>query len=190
MKMREKFNRMYEFVQRDGKGTLLEHLEEIGYFTSPASTQYHLAKEGGLLEHSVNVTDLMIKIAVPLNQEKALSNDINKFTESIVIVGLFHDLGKAGYYGKPNYVENILKSGKRSEAKPYETNKELSNIPHEVSSIHILSQFIGLTEEETFAILYHNGLYTSVGYGLRGNEQPLQMLLHFSDLWCSRYTEV
>jgi len=189
MNMREKFNQMYNFIQREGKDELLRHLEEIGYFTSPASTQYHLAKECGLLEHSVNVADLMIKLATPLNQEKPLSNDIKKFTESIVIVGLFHDLGKAGYYGKSNYIENILKSGKRSEAKPYETNKELLNIPHEVSSIHILSQFIKLTEEETFAILYHNGLYTSIGYGLKGNEQPLQMLLHFSDLWCSREIE-
>lgn len=187
--MRKKFDEMYSFVQREGREGLLNHLEEIGYFTAPASTQYHLSQDGGLLEHSINVTDLMVKLAVPLNQEKALANDIKAFTESIVIVGLFHDLGKAGYFGKPNYVENILKSGKRSDAKPFETNKELLNIPHEVSSIHILSQFIELTEEETFAILYHNGLYTPIGYGLKGNEMPLQMLLHFADLWSSRVTE-
>lgn len=99
-------------------------------------------------------------------------------------------LGKASYYNKANYVPNILKSGEQSKSKPYETNKELLNIPHEISSIHILSKFIQLTEEETFAILYHNGLYTSVGYGLKGNERPLQMILHFADMWASRVVEI
>lgn len=181
--MRSKFDELYSFVQREGRDDLLKHLEEIGYFTAPASTQYHLSSDGGLLEHSLNVVNLMINLAPTLKQ------DCQGYIESVVIVGLFHDLGKAGYFGKPNYVENILKSGNRSDAKPYVTNKDLLNIPHEISGVHILSQFIKLTEEETFAILYHNGLYTNIGYGLKGNERPLQMLLHFADLWASRVIE-
>lgn len=181
--MREKFDYYFSFIQREGREELLKHLENNGYFTAPASSQYHLCKDGGLLEHSMNATQLMYDLAPILGLGKGLE-------ESIAIVGLFHDLGKSNYFGKPNYIENILKSGKRSDAKPYETNKELLSIPHEVSSIHILSQFIELTEEETFAILYHNGLYTSIGYCLKGNERPLQMLLHFSDMWASRVLEV
>ena len=181
--MRKQFNELFDHIKRDGKDELLQYLEDNEYFTAPCSSQYHLAEEGGLLEHSINVTELMLDLADFLNCFK------EDMTESIVIVGLFHDLGKSAYYKKPHYIENILKSGKRSESKPYTSNKDRLNVPHEVASIHILSKFIQLTEEETFAILYHNGLYTSTGYSLKGNERPLQTLLHFADLWCSRFIE-
>lgn len=178
-----RFKKLMENVKREGNENLLEHLKASGYFNAPCSSQYHLAEEGGLLKHSVNVTDLMLDMADLLN---CFEEDV---TESIIICGLFHDLGKANYYDKPNYVENILKSGKQSAAKPYARNKDRLNVSHEIASIHILSKFIQLTEEETFAILYHNGLYTSTGYSLKGNERPLQMILHFADLWASRVME-
>lgn len=187
--MRRKFDELFNLIEREGKDKLLEYLEKNGYFTAPCSSQYHLAEEGGLLEHSVNVTELMLELVPILNQDYKMSRNVTVLDESIVIVGLFHDLGKAAYYYKPNYVDNILKSGKRSESKPYTSNKDRLHVPHEVASIHILSKFIQLTEEETFAILYHNGLYTSTGYSLKGNERPLQTLLHFADLWCSRFIE-
>lgn len=82
---------------------------------------------------------------------------------AIIICALLHDLGKMGDYGKPNYVPNMIKSRKKdengeyplvqSEAKPYEINKELLYIPHEVRSIAIAERFIKLTEEEEQAIL-------------------------------------
>lgn len=181
--MKERFDVLYEHIAREGKEELSKMLNDIGYFEAPCSSQYHLAKAGGLLEHSVNVAELMLDLA------PSLGLDDREETESIVLTGLFHDIGKAEYYFKPNYVENILKSGKISETKPYVSNKDRLNIPHEVASIHILSECIDLTEEETFAILYHNGLYTPVGYNLKGNERPLQMLLHFADMWASRVIE-
>lgn len=179
--MRNKFNEYYSEINRPGAEDLLAHLHAIGYFTAPASSQYHLAYDGGLLEHSLNVLDIILRLQEPLG--------LKATTESIVLVALFHDIGKAAYYNKPNYIENILKSGKRSDAKPYETNKEGFGIPHEISAVHILSQFIELTEEETFAILVHNGLYTSVGYSLKGKERPLQLALHTADMWASRFVE-
>lgn len=181
---KERFDKLISLINREGKDKLLEYLNENGYFTAPCSSQYHGSREGGLLEHSVNVADLMLDISDTLN---CFAEEI---TESIILVGLFHDLGKSGYFNKANYVPNILKNGKQSDAKPYEVNKELLGIPHEVSSIHILSKFIQLTEEEAFSILYHNGLYTGIGRELKGNERPLQMILHFADMWASRVDEV
>jgi len=119
-----------------------------------------------------------------------ITSDINITLESIKIVSLLHDLGKMGQFGKPQYSENYLVSGKRSDKKPFETNKNLLPVPHEIRSIQIASQFIELTEEENFAILMHNGMYSDLKYQLQGKETPLQMLLHFSDLWCSRCIEV
>lgn len=181
---RDRFNKLFSLIEREGKENLLNYLNENGYFTAPCSSQYHSCKEGGLLEHSVIVTDLMIDMSDALNYFE------EKMTESIIITGLFHDLGKADYYNKANYVPNILKSGKQSETKPYEVNKALLKIPHEVSSIHILSKFIKLTEEEVFTILHHNGAYGATWYDLKNNERPLQMILHFSDMWASRVDEV
>ena len=59
---------------------------ETSYLTAPASTKYHLCKEHGLLEHSVNVAETMLKI------KAQLAPDISD--ESCVIVSLLHDLGK------------------------------------------------------------------------------------------------
>ena len=44
-----------EFVHRPGSAKLLEWMETTDFFTAPASTRFHAAYEGGLLEHSLNV---------------------------------------------------------------------------------------------------------------------------------------
>ncbi|MBU5311880.1 HD domain-containing protein [Tissierella carlieri] len=181
---KERFDKLFSLINREGKDKLLEYLNENEYFTAPCSSQFHGSKEGGLLDHSVNVADLMLDISDTLNYFD------KEMIESIIIVGLFHDIGKSGYFNKANYVPNILKSGKQSDAKPYEVNKELLKIPHEISGIHILSKFIQLTEEEVYAILHHNGAYGTTWYELKSNERPLQMVLHFADMWASRVDEV
>lgn len=176
--MLTRFNELWSEITREGSDKLLDHMRNIGYFDAPASSAYHLSKRGGLLEHSINVTETLLKMANAV--------DAPYTRESLIIVGLLHDLGKAGFYGKPAYTENILKSGKQSDAKPYETNKELIAIPHEVVATIIIPQFMQLTEDEMFAILYHNGLYTNIGYQLKGKETPLMILTHCSDMICSR----
>ena len=56
-------------------------------------------------------------------------------------------------------------------------------------SVAIASMFIDLTEEEQFAILYHNGLYGDFKYEIQGNETPLYLILHFADMWAARIIE-
>lgn len=77
----------------------------------------------------------------------------------------------------------------QSEAKPYEINKDLYPIDHEIRSIKIAQQFIDLTEDEEIAILWHNGLYGNFRYQIQNKETPLYMLLHFADMWASRVIE-
>ena len=172
-----------EVVGIDG---LLKHMEEIGYFTAPCSGGNHLAKEGGLAEHSWNVFKTMLSIRDALDT----IDDLFIQNRSIVLTALLHDLGKCGDHGKANYVPNILKSGEQSEKKPYETNKDLLYIPHEVRSIKIASEYISLTEDEEWAILMHNGLYGDFKYSIQGKETPLYLLLHTADMWASRVLEV
>ena len=176
MNLREKFLEYFSKINREGKEELFNHLEECCYFTAPSSSSYHGAHISGNFEHSMAVTEQLLKF-------HAAQDIINIPEESLIICGLFHDLGKSDYYQKPTYIQNLLKSGKQSESKPYKTNSDLLGIPHQVASIHILARFIKLTEQETFAILYHNGLYTPDGRVIQGKEQALQQLLHWADMW-------
>lgn len=168
-------------TNRDGMKELVEHMRKIGFFTSPASTCHHMAKKGGLAEHSLNV----FRVADALNDALAFPC---KHSE-IVVAALLHDLGKCGQFGKAEYQQNILKSGKVSDSKPYERNKELLPVDHEVRSVAIASQYIKLSEAEQHAILMHNGLYGPFKYSIQGNETPLYMLIHWADMWASRVLE-
>lgn len=196
MTTKEKITAALLSTERPGMVELLNHMEEIGYFEAPCSGGNHLAKEGGLAEHSWNVNGIMRAM-----QETVISGDCEIPDYSIDIVSLLHDLGKCGDYGKANYVENWIKDGrptkaepeqkyKISETKPYKTNPDLLYVPHEVRSVKIASQFIHLTEYEEQAILFHNGLYGDFRYAIQGKETPLYLLLHFADMWASRVMEV
>lgn len=184
-------------TRRAGMDKLIDWMENNGFFTSPCSGGNHLAKEGGLAEHSLNVFRLMNADAVC----KMKVEDYESNKSSIIITSLLHDLGKCGDYGKPGYVPNMIKDGrptkaepeqkyKQSETKPFEVNKELIPVDHEIRSVKIASKFIDLTEEEELAILWHNGLYGNFKYQIQGKETPLYLLLHFADMWASRVVEI
>lgn len=173
-------------TKREGMEDLIEYIKKCGFYKAPCSGSYHLAKEGGLLEHSLNVLHNAEKISAALIGTKNLKKEKK---DSIAICALLHDLGKMGQFEKPNYVPNILKSGSISDSKPYKTNPDLLYVDHEIRSVAIASMFIDLTEEEQFAILYHNGMYGNLKYALSGNETPLYMIIHWADMWASRITE-
>lgn len=170
-------------TRRKGIEDLVNAMKDAGYFEAPCSGSNHLAEDGGLAQHSLNVYRLMKELA----ESWCVGTEVTD--ESIILCSLLHDLGKMGDHGKPNYVENILRDGKRSEKKPYETNKDLLYLPHEVRSVCIAERYIQLTEDEEWAITCHNGLYGDFRYVVNGKETPLYMLLHFADMWASRVVE-
>lgn len=172
-------------TKREGMDGLLDYMEECGFFTAPCSGSYHLAKEGGLLEHSLNVLHAAEKISCALIGSKNLNKELKS---SIALCALLHDLGKMGQFEKPNYVPNILKDGSPGK-KPYNTNPDLLYVDHEIRSVAIASMFIDLTEEEQFAILYHNGMYGPLKYSLQGKETQLYMIIHWADMWAARVME-
>lgn len=173
-------------TKREGVEELLAYMDEIGFFTAPCSTRYHLAQEGGLAEHSVNVLNSAEKLSVALYGAKNITEQIRS---SIIICSLLHDLGKCGDYGKPMYVDKVLKSGKKG-VQPYETNKALTKVPHAVRSIKLATLFIDLTEDEEWAILTHDGLYDFMKYEIPGSETPLSLILHWADMWASHVLEI
>ncbi len=178
---------------REGMSDLVKYMEEYGFFTAPCSTSYHLAKEGGLAEHSLNV----FTVAEELYHLWELQAVIPE--ESVTISALLHDIGKMGQFGKANYVPNMLRGRAtkanpnpelyQSDKKPYIGNPELLYVDHECRALSIISKYIDLTEEEQQAILWHNGLYGSFRYQIQGKETPLYLLIHSADMWASRVIE-
>ena len=90
--MKEKFLELLKQVKREGIDDLIEFLEKSDFFKAPASTRFHGNYEGGLLEHSMKVYEIL-KYKVETNIIK-----INTPQESLILIALLHDLCKANYY--------------------------------------------------------------------------------------------
>lgn len=183
-------------TKREGISELLAHMEEIGFFTAPASGGNHMCVDGGLVIHTAGV----MKLAQKFGKMLYSPDEFKEMRNSIRIVSALHDLGKAGAFDKSYYVENYIKDGritkgnpeqkyKRSESKPFEINKDMLHIDHPQLSVKEADLYIQLTEEEYYAILFHDGLYGNMAYYLKGHERPLQTLLHFADFWCAQFLE-
>ena len=157
--------------------TFLE--KETAWLTAPASTRFHLCKEGGLLEHSVNVAETLLKIKPILYP--AIED------ESCVIVALFHDLGKAGTPNGAQYLKNEPTERQKqygySATYPYSFNKNLTYLSVPIRSLYLILPFITLSEEEAQAIAYHDGQYVDDNRSVAKNESPLTLLLQYADNW-------
>lgn len=173
---------VYENIHRKGIDDLFRYLvKETDFFKAPASTKYHGAYFGGLLEHSLEVYYQLIKLANIYNYE--LRKPAN--AESATIVSLFHDVCKIN-----TYVESV-KSVKNQntglwESIPcyiYDTSNNVFGA-HGAESMYIVSRFIDLTEAEAVAIYHHMGnwdasKYDNVSQAYETNR--LAWLLHVAD---------
>ena len=154
---------------------------ETTWFTSPASTRFHLAEEQGLLRHSVGVAETLLRF------QEYLAPAIPE--ESCVIVGLFHDLGKLGMPGKPLYLPNDNEWVVKNRGIRYKINQDVVAMGLAVRSIFLVSQYIPLSEAEAQAITYHDGQYIDDNKIIAHKEEPLTLLLHWADYWTAHIYE-
>lgn len=172
---KEYFIKALRSTNREGIDKLISCLEyETDFFTAPASTKYHLAYEGGLLEHSLNVLNML--------KEECL--DITELSsESIVLVSLLHDVCKANYY-KKDY-RNVKVDGTWKQVECYTVDDQVP-LGHGEKSVIILQNYINLTLEEAMAIRWHmGGFETKENYNCVNkafNEYKLAFLLHIADM--------
>ena len=159
---------------------LMSYIEnETEYLTAPASTRFHLCHEQGLLEHSVNVAETMLKLKSTLAPE--ISDD------SCVIVALLHDLGKAGMPGNPQYIKNEPTPKQKAYGyaanPPYRFNNELTYLSVPIRSLYLITTRFPLIEEEVQAIAYHDGQYVEDNRSVATREEKLTLLLQYADSW-------
>ena len=117
-----------------------EWLVDNGFFEKPAAIKYHGNYTGGLFDHSLAVTQSLLKMTESLGLKW-------QNPRSPYIVGMFHDLCKIDDYRKDLITEDWT----------YDNNKILKG--HGDKSVMLLSQFINLTEEELYCIRFHMGAY-------------------------------
>lgn len=162
-------------VHRDGVSDLLKWLDTTDFYTAPASTRYHGAGEGGLLEHS---------FAVYTNLYAFNNMLVTPYTdESVALVALFHDLCKVNcYHTETRWRKDV---NNRWECYPVYTFKD--NAPfggHGSKSVYILQSFVALTWEEASAINAHMGEWEATNYGKPSEvyeANTLAWLLHVAD---------
>ena len=143
------------------------------WLTAPASVRYHLSVEKGLLQHSVGVTQTLLRL------KNLLAPTLSD--ESCVIVGLFHDVGKVGMPDAPRYIKN----GNKFSYNKNQVEMQIAN-----RSLYLVSKYIPLSDEEAQAILYHDGQYIPENRFIAHKECPLTLLLTFADTWtCAVYEE-
>ena len=163
MTHKERFIEIYkQNIHREGSEKLLEFLlsRHSDFFTAPASTRYHLAYEGGLCEHSLNVYDCLCDY---LQRDRVKQEyGLNYTNESIAIVALLHDLCKINVY-KPGTRNVKDEFGKWQTVPSYDYDDQIP-YGHGEKSVYIISGYMRLTREEAFAIRYH--------MGFSGNEDP------------------
>lgn len=183
MSFKEEFLSIFDAnIKREGAQKLRQYLLSSNFFTTPASTKYHCAYEGGLVEHSVNVYKRLlnnVKNEYGSNYESVISN------ESIAIVSLLHDVCKIDFYKQD--VKNVKENGVWVQ-KPYYIKDELLPYGHGEKSVYIVNGFIRLTRDEAIAINWHMGGFDARVKGGDGSiseayaKFPLAVLLHISDL--------
>ena len=160
---------------------LVEYLDHIGFFTSPASTKYHCNWRGGLCLHSLNVYHNLEKLVNMYAPGKYSKN-------TLLITGLLHDISKTGFYDE--YSRNVKDSeGKWTQVMEYRVKDAHDRFlagTHEENSMLLTGQFIPLSQEELIAIMNHH-LHTNDGNTFMDqsailNKYPLVTLLHTADL--------
>ena len=86
---KDRFFQCYQqYISRDGNVELLDWLDKrTDFFYAPASTKFHSAYAEGLIVHSMNVFDLLMKKC-----------EGEENSESVAIVSLLHDVCKSEFY--------------------------------------------------------------------------------------------
>ena len=153
MTAKERFIEIYnQNITREGADKLLDFLlNGSDFFTAPASTRYHGAHEGGLVEHSLNVYDCLKDMVERLKERYGIEYP----EESIAIAGLLHDICKVNFY-KTSY-RNVKDETGRWQSVPYYTIEDTLPYGHGEKSAYIVSAYMRLTRDEAFAIRYHMG---------------------------------
>ena len=172
---REAFLEMWSdaLADREGSEKLLDWMEHGGFFKDPASARHHLAREGGLCEHTVNVAENAAELMTNVSAFRCCEK------KAVMVAALLHDICKVDSY--------------RRTTTGYRSDGGLC-LGHGEGSVIIAQRFIKLTPAETYAIRWHMGAYAGEQdwnvVGKVFEECPEAMCLHLADMIATYIMEV
>lgn len=172
------------FRDADEMNRIMDSLTDYGYFTAPASTKHHANYEGGLFDHSFNVTNSLLALTD--------ANSLEWMREqSPYIVGMFHDLCKTDAYKENGgYLYNDFTKDIEHE---WVYNPNTLYQGHGDKSVLLASTYLRLTPEEVACIRYHMGAFTEKeewGYYTRAVQTyPNVLWTHTADMIATHIDE-
>jgi hypothetical protein len=137
---KEKIKELLLETKRPNIEKLIERMETADFFDAPASTIYHLNCKGGLAYHSLMMCGTLNKLIETFK--------INVPRDSVIIVGILHDICKMNYYVFSQNRYCVIRDAPKT---------------HGLSSIKTIKEYIELTEKEEAMIRWHMGPYTYDG---------------------------
>lgn len=189
--LKEEFVTIYrENIKRDGADKLLDYMlsDHSDFFIAPASTRFHGAHAGGLLEHSLNVYHCLKDYLSRPRAKELYRMDYSE--ESIALCSLLHDICKMNFY-KVDY-RNAKNEAGVWEKVPYYTIEDNLPYGHGEKSVYIISGYMRLAREEAFAIRYHmgfSGIEDKNNVGRSFEMFPLAFALSVADMEATYYLE-
>jgi len=164
-------------TNKQGMGSVIDWLSNSDYFRAPASTMFHNNTTGGLAKHSWNVYNHIQKL-----NEFSLHKKYN--WDTLAVVALLHDVCKVNMYAP-----NILKSGSRSDNKPWVKNDKLPIGHGEKSVVLLLRQGLELSDDEIMAIRFHMNLFDPAGKSHSHYFNDLAIMLFTADYFVSTFID-
>lgn len=174
--MIEVFEEYLSRVHREGMDRLLDYIRKSDFYAAPASTKCHSSFEGGLLYHSLQVYDCLEKktSGSEYNVWRAQLDTDKVDAESIIIVGLLHDICKTYFYGselrnqKTYDLDKVATADRRQvkhdnngdfiwETVPVYTVEDKVPYGHGEKSVMMIEEYIKLKPVERYAIRWHMG---------------------------------
>lgn len=158
MTTKEEFIELLRSTHREGVEDLLEGLENMGFFTAPASANHHLNTEGGLVQHSLNTCKAALMVWEGMAAiEPGLEKEVER--ESVIIASLLHDVCKSDIYFR-TVKKKKTAIGTWEDNEGYKVSYKIFPMGHgEKSVILLLCNGIALSDDEMLAIRWHMGAW-------------------------------
>ena len=203
-----RYEALLSSVNRNGIDKLLGYIRNnTDFYKAPASTRFHLACEGGLLQHSLNVYDCLVAKKESSVWKPVLAEVPD---ESLIIMALLHDLCKANFYSVGSKNQKTYDAAKVAAAEPWQRKHDQQGdfvwetvktyqvddqlpLGHGEKSVMLVQCYIRLTMQEVMAIRWHMGFsdarenYNSIGQAME--KYPVVLALNEADLEATKILE-
>jgi len=148
VKVKNLVNHIEDEKVKAGCIALTDHLyDRMAVCPASTRTEFVGCFVGGLTWHSLNVLRVMKTLHTAFELEEQVDAD------SMIVLGLFHDIGKLGNDDTDYYIPQKSEWHREKLGQLYEINEGMGNIPVSSRSLWWLNHFqVPLTENEIHAI--------------------------------------